>query len=267
MIGEALDLPRRALAAPLDNASNNRTTFRIEIANVPALSARGAAALARLSPLHYRAGEPATCVALLIARDPWAQLDVGLLQVSMPTLNGSWRAHAWPDVFGPSFARYTATSRARTVNMFLRTISRVIVDPRYRGLGVARRLVSAYLDNPITPLTETLAAMGRWCPFFTRAGMREVPWPVSRRDAKFTRALAAHKCEAWQLADLDACEKLLRDKPTLRHALRAWALASKSTRRHAGDAGARLRSPRVAAEMLVLAGANIAARPLVFVTP
>lgn len=242
-------------------------TFDVEITSVPLLSTRAAAALERLSPLHYRAGEPATCAKLLLARDPWAQLDIAMLQVSMPTLNGSWRAHAWPDVFAGDFAQQDASARARTTNMFLRTISRVIVDPRYRGLGIARRLVSTYLDDPLTPLTESLAAMGRWCPFFARAGMRQVNWPVSRRDAAFARALVVHRLEAWQLADIDACERLLRTKPTLRHALRAWALGSKSTRGHAGERGRNLRSTRVAAQLLVLAGANVSARPLVYVGP
>lgn len=243
------------------------TALRIEVTRVPLLSRRAAVALERLTPLHYRASEPATCVALLLARDPWANLDIGLLQVSMPTLNGSWRAHAWPDVFASTFASQDAAARARTVNMFLRTISRVIVDPRYRGLSVARRLVSAYLDEPLTPLTETLAAMGRFCPFFARAGMRRVPWPASQRDRAFARALAAHKCEPWRLADIDACETLLADKPTLRHALRAWVLGSKSTRTRAGDQGQWMRNRRLAAELLVLAGSHAAAKPLVYVAP
>lgn len=253
--------------SPASLAQRETAPLRIEITRVPLLSRRSACALERLSPLHYRAGEPATCVALLLARDPCAQLDIGLLQVSMPTLNGSWRSHAWPDVFGSDFASRDATSRARTVNMFLRTISRVIVDPRYRGLSVARRLVSAYLDEPLTPLTETLAAMGRFCPFFERAGMRRVPWPASQRDRAFARALAAHKCEPWRLADIDACEKLLTDKPTMRHALRAWVLGSKSTRTRAGDHGQWLRNRRLAAELLVLAGSHAAAKPLVYVAP
>lgn len=250
------------LRTPVETAA-----LRIEITRVPLLSRRSAVALERLSPLHYRAGEPATCVALLLARDPCANLDIGLLQVSMPTLNGSWRAHAWPDVFGPEFIARDAASRARTVNMFLRTISRVIVDPRYRGLSVARRLVSAYLDEPLTPLTESLAAMSRFCPFFERAGMRRVPWPASRRDVAFARALAAHRCEPWRLADIDACQRLLADKPTLRHALRAWVLGSKSTRTRAGAHGQWLSNRRLAAELLALAGSHVAARPLVYVAP
>lgn len=256
-----------SFALPESSKPSQHAALRIEVARVPLLSRRAALALERLSPLHYRAGEPATCVALLLARDPHAQLDIGLLQVSMPTLNGSWRAHAWPDVFGSAFASQDPSARARTVNLFLRTISRVIVDPRYRGLSVARRLVSTYLDEPLTPLTETLAAMGRFCPFFERAGMRRVPWPASHRDRAFARALAAHKCEPWRLADIDTCEKLLTDKPTLRHALRAWVLGSKSTRTRAGAQGQWLRNRRLAAELLVLAGSHAAAKPLVYVAP
>jgi ABC-type iron transport system FetAB ATPase subunit/GNAT superfamily N-acetyltransferase len=144
-----------------------------------------------LAHLHYRSGTPATTVRILRAVrsvpfhvDPDGEIPAGVLVVSMPTLNGAWRKRAWPDVFGSVDKR----RNAHALNEHVRTISRVIVDPRSRGLGVATRLVRAYLDDPITAGTEASAAMGDVCPFFERAGM--TPYPLGH-DLIDTRLLDA----------------------------------------------------------------------------
>lgn len=121
-----------------------------------------------LAPLHYRAGPPATSVLVLGAHR--LGHAAGVLVVSMPVLNADWRARVWPDLAPVG----DKPALARRVNDTLRTISRVIVDPRHRGLGVARALVEAYLSDPLTPRSEALASMGRAVPFFERAGMRRV---------------------------------------------------------------------------------------------
>lgn len=147
----------------------------------------------RLAHLHYRAGPPATMARVLRAVrrvppniDPSQRLLAGVLVVSMPTLNSAWRDRAWPGFFTtPSKAH-----NARRLNTNLRTISRVIVEPRSRGLGVARMLVRAYLDNPLTPATEAIAAMGALCPFFQRAAMTPYTLTPDRHDTRLLDALA-----------------------------------------------------------------------------
>ncbi|HYE01768.1 MAG TPA: GNAT family N-acetyltransferase [Phycisphaerales bacterium] len=124
---------------------------------------------AALARFHYRAGAPATMVGVVRAVEPGRGELAGVLVVSMPTLNGPWRELAWP-------GRYAGPDRRRglrRLNAEVRTISRVVVEPRYRGLGLGRRLVEAYLRRPLTAATEAVAAMGGACPFFARAGMRE----------------------------------------------------------------------------------------------
>lgn len=124
--------------------------------------------------LHYRSGPPATIVRVMRAMrrvprfiHPSREILAGVLVVSMPTLNGGWRDRAWPGVF----PKHDKRRNAHLLNEHIRTISRVIVEPRSRGLGVATQLVRAYLDNPLTQGTEASAAMGKVCPFFDRAGM------------------------------------------------------------------------------------------------
>lgn len=142
---------------------------------------------ARLSAFHYLAGPPATHVRVLAARDRGAE-TVGVLVVSMPTLDGAWRDVAWPGRYRAKRAG-ERSARLKRLNAEVRTISRVVVDPRWRGLGVARRLVEAYLADPLTERTEAVCAIGVLCPFFARAGMREVPVPVRRCTARLGDAL------------------------------------------------------------------------------
>jgi hypothetical protein len=211
---------------------------------------------AALARFHYRPARPATIVHTLAAADAHSGEVVGVLTISMPTLNGPWRAVAWPALFGPRSGR----ALARSVNRHLRTISRVIVDPRYRALGVARRLVQAYLEDPLTPCTEALASMGRFCPFFARAGMRELLLTAPPRDGRLRAALAAAGIEPWQLIDLTSAARLLRARDTLRRDLLSWANDSRATRwlRPAGEDAAAL------APLAALAGAALTARPLAY---
>jgi hypothetical protein len=185
----------------------------------------------------------------LCAADRESGEVVGVLTVSMPTLNGAWRAAAWPELFGGLGKR----ELARRVNAELRVISRVIVEPRWRALGVARRLVEAYLSSPLTRCTEAVAAMGRFCPFFVRAGMREVEVAASARDARLGRALEEVRVEAWELVEVERARALMR-RGAMKSAIESWGRDARGTRGMSG------------VELAVAAGAALAARPRVYVS-
>lgn len=220
--------------------------------------------LASFTPLHYRAGTPATFAQVLGAFDATSARSrcVGVLCVSRPTLNGPWRARAWPDLFAADAPR-SPRDLARTLNFYVRTISRVIVHPSFRGVGVASQLVHTYLDFPLTPLTESLSAMGRISPLFQRSGMREVICPRSSRDRRLLRALHVRVLRPLDLVSLNAATLALRADPSLAHEVLTWTRASRSTRGREPDAG----NQDAIAKLLVLASAGLVARPLVFVTP
>lgn len=193
-----------------------------------------------LACFHYRAGRPATIVRVLAARDERGEL-AGVLVVSMPTLNGAWRALAWPGVFDTPDRR----ENARRLNARLRTISRVVVDPRWRGLGVATRLVRAYLCGGVPGATPTLAseapaAMGALSPFFERAGMTRYELPPARRDARLLDALAALGMDERDLAHADCLARRARADRFLARELRRWAGSSRATARHAREGPAAL---------------------------
>lgn len=216
---------------------------------------------AALARYHYRAGRPARPVHILRARDADTGSAVGVLTISMPTLNATWRQLAWPQ----TFASLSAKQNAEAVNRHLRTISRLIVEPRYRALGIARRLVRAYLDEPLTRYTEALAAMGHCCPVFERAGMREVAAPRSQRDLAFGAVLTMFNLHPSALVEVSRAASCLHASPALRAAVREWAMASKGTRAHLCAPSESPSDLDVLVPLAALAGASLTARPRIYI--
>ncbi|HMN39849.1 MAG TPA: ABC transporter ATP-binding protein [Phycisphaerales bacterium] len=190
-----------------------------------------------LAHLHYRAKAPATCVRVLVARLHHGRQaarathkegpPIGVLVVSMPTLNGSWRALAWP---GEYDGRTSKRSAAARLNRDLRCISRLIVEPRYRARGVGGALVRAYLADPLTRRTEAVAAMGAACPVFLRAGMREWVGEPTWRDTRLIDTLDAAGLRPWMIADIASTLKKVERHPFLARAFRVWAGKHGATR-------------------------------------
>ncbi len=53
-------------------------------------------------------------------------------------------------------------------------ISRVIIHPKYRSIGLGVKLVRETLSRVGTPFVEALAVMAKYNPFFEKAGMRKI---------------------------------------------------------------------------------------------
>lgn len=190
---------------------------------------------ASLAHLHYRAGRPATIARVLRAvlvgspLRPRARELVGVLVVSMPVLNASWRDAAWPDL-AKHLSRAGPARRARILNgtRGVRCLSRVIVDPRARGLGVACALVRGYLRRPLSRHTEALTSVDEFAGFFARAGMRPMLVAPGARDAALLRALAGAGARRLGLHLLSTDPRCARG---VARAVRTWARASKATAR------------------------------------
>jgi GNAT superfamily N-acetyltransferase len=60
------------------------------------------------------------------------------------------------------------------LNREMRTVSRLVVEPRFRGLGLGVSLLKATLPLLKVPLVEALARMGELVPVFERAGFQRV---------------------------------------------------------------------------------------------
>jgi len=206
--------------------------------------------LDRLAPFHYRAGRPSAPVLVLAARVGEAgeapRELAGVLAVAMPVLNGAWRTGLWPGEFPASSDK---TGAARTVNDGVRTISRVIVEPRFRGRGVGAALVRAYLRAPLTRFTEAIAAAGAWSPIFARAGMREATIAPARRDDRLARQLRRLGVPAWTLIEVRNAARRMKRRE-VRRAVERWARDGKGTRAMIGACPAWELATRAAASVL-----------------
>lgn len=167
----------------------------------------------RLAPLHYRSHHAGaiTDVFRMVWRDPrgaggaaggpragqgpdsspgagrGGAVPVGVIVYSRSPLSLAARNRATSGRY-----RLGAACRASIgplVNRELRIISRVVITPNWRGLGLARRLVAETLDEVGTPYVEALAAMGRVHPFFERAGMTAYPQAPAPQGERLRAAL------------------------------------------------------------------------------
>ena len=171
-----------------------------------------------LAEHHYLAKCPRTMTRILALRDPTPDVVdrylhrrtqgqvVAVLVESFPVLSCTLRDCA----LERRYADLPVRQRARLLNDEMRCISRVVVDPRWRGLGLAVRLVAHALATATTHYTESLASMGRISPFFERAGMIAYHRPPLPADARLLAALLRADLSTADLATpKDTAEKIL----------------------------------------------------------
>jgi GNAT superfamily N-acetyltransferase len=122
---------------------------------------------------HYRRGRPASWAQIWTIRSvpPPGRSRHGprvaaVAVVSYPIPNCLPRRRALGLVCSPA-------EELAFANEHIRTISRVIVHPQFRALGLSSILVSWICEHCDTRYVEAMAAMGRAHPFFERAGMKQ----------------------------------------------------------------------------------------------
>ncbi len=155
---------------------------------------------------HYRAerlGGYAAVFALKGRFRTAARLEtVGVIVYTMPVLGCELRDVAT----GGYFAGYDRATRATLLNENIRCISRVVVEPRFRGLGLAVRLVRQTMPLMNVRMVEAMAVMGRVNPFFAKAGMKAYFGPVPARCVRMSEAFGAAGFEQRELVDARGVE-------------------------------------------------------------
>lgn len=136
------------------------------------------AAYRELARYHYRDGALGPyCAIYALAerclRRRKTAAFAGVIVIAPAPLNCASRRRAT----GEFFAGRSKAQTLALLNANVRRISRVIVEPRYRGLGLGAQLVRQTLPQCDTALVEAVATMGAVHPFFERAGMRVYPTP------------------------------------------------------------------------------------------
>ena len=124
-----------------------------------------------LAHYHYRDNRLGPFVAIYaLKHTPTLGLRrqaMGVIVYKMPTSGAELRNVATGDLF----AGFDRATQLALLNKNVRCISRVVIDPRYRGLGIAHRLVAETMPLVGVTFVEAMAVMGRVNPFFEKAGM------------------------------------------------------------------------------------------------
>lgn len=129
----------------------------------------------RLARFHYRPGRPATLAKVFraVVRFRTGREELaGVLVLSFPVPCCAERHCAFATGSGGLGANLLFANRE------LRTISRLIVHPRFRGLSIATQLVRRAIAECPTRYVEARSHLGLAVPLFERAGMTRVP-PVA----------------------------------------------------------------------------------------
>ncbi|MBN2594633.1 MAG: hypothetical protein JXA81_14085, partial [Sedimentisphaerales bacterium] len=87
----------------------------------------------RLSRYHYRGGHPGPASSIFVLKQPGGKVPVGVIVYSNAPAVLELRNIATNHIF----AGLDRSTKLGLINANIRRISRVVIEPRYRGLGLA----------------------------------------------------------------------------------------------------------------------------------
>jgi len=165
----------------------------------------------KLACYHYRDSSlgPFAAIFALRATDDlaWRLGDrtVGVIVYTMPGPGLELRTIAT----GGFFAGFDRSTALALINKNIRCIARVIIEPRFRGLGLASRLVRETMPRMNCPIVEALAVMGLVNPFFEKAGMTPYKAKTPARCLRLIEALSTVGIEQRELIDPQGVQQKL----------------------------------------------------------
>ena len=151
----------------------------------------------RLARYHYLDGCTGPASAIFVLSKAGCQTPVGVIVYSNAPVVLELRNIAT----GHVFAGLDRGTQLELINANIRRISRLIIEPRFRGVGLASRLVRETMPLVNVPIVEALAVMGWVNPFFERAGMKAYKPEPSRAGVQFIEALSIIGIEQAELID------------------------------------------------------------------
>jgi hypothetical protein len=164
-----------------------------------------------LAHYHYRDSKPGPYTAIFTLRPAGISAKslgvklVGVIVYATPKPHLELRSIAT----GNLFTGLPRRTQLQLVNKNIRCISRVIIEPRFRGLGLASRLVRETMPQMNVPIIEALAVMGLVNPFFEKAGMTAYTAPTPARCMQLAEALSMVGIEQKDLIDAKKVQRKL----------------------------------------------------------
>jgi hypothetical protein len=137
-----------------------------------------------LAMYHYRDAHPVAVKAVYTLRmrgaAPWDDKPAGVIVYTMPNPRIELRDAAT----NGTFMGLDKQSELALINRNIRCISRIVIEPRYRGIGLASRLVRQTMPRLNVPVIESLGVMPSVNPFLEKAGMKPYipPLPLAHVD-------------------------------------------------------------------------------------
>jgi hypothetical protein len=163
-----------------------------------------------LAAYHYRDSRPAAVKAVYTIRPtrPWGSLGrrpAGIIVYTMPNPRIELRTIATAG----AFSGLDRQTELELLNRHVRCIARVIVEPRFRGIGLAVRLVRETMPMVNVPIVEALGVMPLVNPFLERAGMKCFDPRVPVEHVELLEALGAVGIEGGDLIDPETVQQKL----------------------------------------------------------
>jgi nucleoside diphosphate kinase len=159
----------------------------------------------KLARFHYRDSRPGAYTAIFVIKPDRgvSKEPVGVIVYTMPSAGAEMRNVAT----GNAFAGFDNRTLLALINKNIRRISRVVIETRFRGLGLASRLVRETMPEMGVPIVEAMAVMGMVNPFFEKAGMKAYAAKMPVRCVKLIEAFSAVGIEEEELIDAEEVQR------------------------------------------------------------
>jgi GNAT superfamily N-acetyltransferase len=163
-----------------------------------------------LAAYHYRDNRPAVVKAVYTIRPKRSlgtlgRRPAGVIVYAMPSPRIELRTIATAG----AFSGLDRQTELEMLNRHVRCIARVIVEPRFRGIGLAVRLVRETMPRLDVPIVEALGVMPRVNPFLQRAGLRPFEPRVPVEHVALLEALSVVGIEEDELIDPENVQQKL----------------------------------------------------------
>lgn len=120
----------------------------------------------RVKHLHYAAGNPATFRDVFVARFKPTGEVIGVVVFSYPDLHSAARNIAT----GKDYQLNRSSGVASKINSDFARLSRLVIHPEWRCIGVARTLLNASIPTLDVKFVECTTALGRYNSFLSGVG-------------------------------------------------------------------------------------------------
>lgn len=161
-----------------------------------------------LAAYHYREEKPVAVQAVFTLRPKTSRgmlgsTPAGVVVYCAPNPRVELRTVAT----NGAFAELDKQTQLALINRNIRCIARLIIEPRFRGVGLATRLVRETMPRMEVPIIEALGVMPQVNPFLERAGMQVFAPRTPLAHVQLVEAFSAVGVEADQLIDPEAVQE------------------------------------------------------------